>query len=134
MRALPSFASIAVLLIVQSAYADPGDSCTKNKDCSNGEHCRANICKAVAKAKPVDSAGASTSGDTEADSDEAGANSSRPRPQHQNACGLPDGYTLTCKLVTGQVYNACGMAGAIPARVGEPCHIGYVQGVGVEQQ
>jgi len=106
---------VTSILVSTIVNADEGDSCQANSDCDadGGEHCIKNVCT-IKKSKP----GKQSSG--------AGGSGSCP--------GLQPGYTLTCQLITGQVVNACGYPGAVPAQVGTPCHIGATPGTSVAQQ
>jgi len=54
MRKIYLVASLSAVLMVPNlpATADPGDSCTRNADCDNGEHCRDQVCVAR-KTRPV---------------------------------------------------------------------------------
>jgi hypothetical protein len=101
------------------AGAQVGDSCKSNRDCdrSAGQHCIKNAC-----AIPRKSGGGGSA-------DDSGRGNGGSLASN---CGLPAGVTLKCKLYSGQVFDACGHAGAIPARVGDPCHIGYAQGIAVQ--
>jgi len=97
--------------------ASVGDSCQTNRDCDKdkGQHCVKNACAIPKKA------GNSKPPDTSPD---------QPPPP---ACpGVPAGYTLKCKLNSGQVVDACGMPGAIPAPIGAQCHIGYELGNAIQ--
>lgn len=98
--------------------ADVGDTCQRNSDCdtSAGQHCIRNVCTIPGN--------------------NGAANGSQPPPQKQasHCPGLAPGYSLTCRLFNGQVYNVCGVPGAVPAPVGSACQIYGQPGVAIQQQ
>jgi hypothetical protein len=96
--------------------ASVGDTCQSNKDCDKdaGQHCVKNAC-------------------TKSGGGGDDVHKDKPAPKPTPSCpGLASGYTVKCQLSTGQTFNACGMAGAVPAQVGSTCHVGYQIGIAVE--
>ena len=117
--------ALAIVFSLHAPFslAEPGDSCQKKSDCDRGERCRANICIAAngdSRSRPT--------------MESEGASDDESATEPNDNCGLPPGYTLTCRLYSGRVVNACGIPGAVPARIGDPCHIGQQPGVSIRQR